>query len=251
MRDATLAALCRGDTAPFRTIEARLIIGDRVGAIDDGVRKCPSRLISPWQKRTRLAPRRLRRRSRSTCAASGLLKSTLLHRLALIKLHGPADRCAIRRARFARSGAGVAAEYSVRLAEALVYGPTIEQAAAARRWPRPRPKCRSRASPIWCGAACLPICRMRQSVHRPSPGCRVNAADLAGLAQAVPPLVSILRYGTARKIPESALGALARTLAIEVITGAAVASRNLDAEAAERMRAAFAAFDFGAWTPGR
>jgi hypothetical protein len=71
----------------------------------------------------------------------------------------------------------------------------------------------------------------------------VNAADLAGLAEAVPPLVSILRYGTARKIPEAAIAALTRTLAVEVIGGAAPASRNLDEEAAERLRAALAAFD--------
>src|SRR5207248_6533065 len=64
----------------------------------------------------------------------------------------------------------------------------------------------------------------------------VNAADMTGLAEAVPPLVSILRYGTARKIPEDAITALTRTLAVEVIAGAATASRNLDEEAAERFR---------------
>jgi hypothetical protein len=71
----------------------------------------------------------------------------------------------------------------------------------------------------------------------------VNAADMTGLAEAVPPLVSILRYGTARKIPEDALAALARAPAVEVIAGALPASRNLDEESAERLRAAFAGFD--------
>ncbi len=71
----------------------------------------------------------------------------------------------------------------------------------------------------------------------------VNAADLTGLAEALPPLVSILRYGTARKIPEEALAALARALAVEVVAGASPASRNLDEEAAERLRTAFAGFD--------
>jgi hypothetical protein len=66
---------------------------------------------------------------------------------------------------------------------------------------------------------------------------------MTGLAAAVSPLVSILCYGTARKIPEEALVALTRALAVEVIAGAPVASRNLDEEAAERLRAAFASFD--------
>src|SRR5262249_14538914 len=71
----------------------------------------------------------------------------------------------------------------------------------------------------------------------------VNAADITGLAEAVPPLVSVLRYGTAREIPEAAVSALTRTLAVEVIAGATQASRNLDDDAAARWRAAVAGFD--------
>ena len=62
----------------------------------------------------------------------------------------------------------------------------------------------------------------------------VNAADLAGLAAAVPALVSVLRYGTARKIPEAAISALTHALAVEVIAGAAQASPS--ARAAMRRR---------------
>jgi hypothetical protein len=71
----------------------------------------------------------------------------------------------------------------------------------------------------------------------------VNAADLTGLAEAVPPLVSMLRYGTARKIPEDAIAALTRALAVEVIAGAMPASRNLDDDASARWRAAVGGFD--------
>src|SRR5262249_8327232 len=71
----------------------------------------------------------------------------------------------------------------------------------------------------------------------------VNAADMTALAEAVPPLVSILRYGTARKIPEEAITALTHALAVEVIAGAAAASRHLDDEAAEHTRSALEAFD--------
>src|SRR5262249_59778261 len=71
----------------------------------------------------------------------------------------------------------------------------------------------------------------------------VNGADLTGLAEAVPQLVSVLRYGTARKIPEGEIAALTRALAVEVIAGAAPASRNLDDDATARWRSASAAFD--------
>src|SRR5262249_20673947 len=71
----------------------------------------------------------------------------------------------------------------------------------------------------------------------------VSAADVVSLMRAVPSLVSILRYGTARKMPVEMLGALARALAVEVTAGVALACRNLDDAAAEEMRQAVAAFD--------
>jgi hypothetical protein len=177
---------------------------------------------------------------------AGLLKSTLLHRLDLIAV--PWGRLID-----AQAGRGTfrdswklawAPEFSVRLAEALVHGPTIEQAAAGAATAHAE-----KSSAIGdlthlvrrCLLADLPdaaqtcIARLQAAA--------VNAADVTGLAEAVPPLVSILRYVTARKIPEDALAALARALAVEVMAGALPASRTLDEESAERLRAALAGFD--------
>src|SRR5262249_21590265 len=71
----------------------------------------------------------------------------------------------------------------------------------------------------------------------------VAAVDVTTLMRAVPPLVSILRYGTARKMPVEALSALARALVVEVNAGIALACRNLDDAAAEATRRAMTAFD--------
>src|SRR5262249_9744729 len=71
----------------------------------------------------------------------------------------------------------------------------------------------------------------------------VNAADLTGLAEAVPQLISVLRYGTARNIPQEEIAALTRALAVEVIARAAPASRNLDADATAGWRSGAAGFD--------
>jgi hypothetical protein len=175
-----------------------------------------------------------------------LLKSTLLHRLDLISV--PWGRLID-----AQAGRGTfretwklawAPEFSVRLAEALVHGPTIEEAAAGAAVAQATKVTavgeladlvRRCLLADLAGAAQTCIARL-QAVA-------VNAADMTGLAAAVAPLVSILRYGTARKIPEDALAALARALAVEVNAGALTASRNLDEEAAERQRTAFASFD--------
>ena len=248
MRDATLAALCHGEEAPFRIIEARLVIGDRVGQIDDDVPQMPLATdLVRWQRKTRLVPEALESEiAVDLRSEAGLLKSILLHRLDLIAV--PWGRVVD-----AEAGRGTfreiwklawAPEFSVKLAEALVHGPTIEQAAAG--------------AAVALAAKSTAIAELTNLVRRSLladlpdaaqiciarlQATAVNAADLTGLAEAVPPLVSILRYGTARKMPDAAIAALARTLAVEVIAGAAAASRNLDEEAAERLRAALAAFD--------
>ena len=248
LRDATLAALCHGDDAPFRIIETRLVVGDQVGRIDEGVPQMPLAIdLARWQRKTRLSPQALELDiAVDLRSEAGLLKSTLLHRLDLIAV--PWGRLVD-----AQAGRGTfrelwklawEPEFSVRLAEALVHGPTIEQAAAGAAVARAAKSATIRELTNLvrhCLLADLPeaaqVCIARLQAAA------VNAADMTGLAAAVPPLVSILRYGTARKIPEDALAALTRALAVEVIAGALPASRNLDEEAAERLRAAFAEFD--------
>jgi hypothetical protein len=248
MRDATLAALCHGEEAPFRIIETRLVIGDRVGQIDDAVPQMPLAAdLVRWQRRTRLLPEALESEiAVDLRSEAGLLKSVLLHRLDLIAV--PWGRLVD-----AQAGRGTfreiwklawAPEFSVKLAEALVHGPTIEQAAAGAAVALAKKShaiveltklVRHTLLAELPDAAQICIAQLQATA--------VNAADLTGLAEAVPPLISILRYGTARKIPEAAIAALTRTLAVEVIAGATPASRNLDEEAAERLRAALAAFD--------
>src|SRR6185295_13300043 len=86
MRDATLSALCHGDAAPFRLIETRLVIGDRVGRIDDGVPQMPLAAdLARLQRRARLEPAALETEIAVDLRSdAGTLKSTLLHRLNLI-----------------------------------------------------------------------------------------------------------------------------------------------------------------------
>jgi hypothetical protein len=248
MRDATLAALCHGDEAPFRIVETRLVIGDRVGEIDDGVPQMPLAAdLVRWQRRTRLAPEALESEvAVDLRSEAGLLKSVLLHRLNLIAV--PWGRLID-----AQAGRGTfreiwklawAPEFSVRLAEALVYGPTIELAAAGAAVARAtKSSVISELTELVRSCLLADLPDAAQACIDRLQAAAVNAADMTGLAEAVPPLVSVLRYGTARKIPETAINALTRTLAVEVIAGAAQASRNLDDDAAARWRAAVTNFD--------
>ena len=136
MHDATLAALCHGDEAPVRLVESRLLYGERVGAVDESVPQLPLAAdLERWQKRCRLKPEDLEREiAVDLRSEAGLLKSTLLHRFTLIGvdwgrlLDSEASRGTFRETWLLAWSPIL----SVRLAEALVYGVTIEQAAASK-----------------------------------------------------------------------------------------------------------------------
>ncbi|CAL74756.1 conserved hypothetical protein [Bradyrhizobium sp. ORS 278] len=88
MREASLATLCEGETALFRLIEQQLIIGQRVGEIDDSVPQMPLAAdLARWQRKLKLKPEALDSDiALDLRSDAGLAKSQLLHRLALIQV---------------------------------------------------------------------------------------------------------------------------------------------------------------------
>jgi hypothetical protein len=248
MRDASLAALCEGDEVAFRLVETRLMIGDGVGELDESAPQTPLAAdLARWQKRVRLKPEALESEAALDLRSeAGLAKSTLLHRLLLIDV--PWGRLS-----HASSGRGTfreiwtlvwLPEFSVRLAEALVHGVTVERAAAgaARAQAARAPAVGALAALVkTCLLADLPdaadycIARLQAAA--------VEAADIVALMEAAPPLVSILRYGAARALPEAGLRGLVRALAGEIAAGARLAAHGLDDAAAARMARALAGHD--------
>ena len=70
-----------------------------------------------------------------------------------------------------------------------------------------------------------------------------TASDVAALARTVPPLVDILRYGTAREMPTEGLGALIEGLVDRTVLGLPYSVRDLEADAAGALRGTLVAFD--------
>jgi Family of unknown function (DUF5682) len=248
MHDATLAALCHGDEVAFRLIERRLLFGERVGAVDPAVPQMPLAAdLERWQKRCRLKPEDLEREiALDLRTEAGLMKSTLLHRLALINvpwgrlLDAEAGRGTFRETWRLAWDPGLA----VNLAEALVYGVTIEQAAAGRAMAQ------SRDSHDVAGLAALVKACLLADLPDAAEFCiarlqaaAVGSGDLVQLMTTVPTLVSILRYGTARPIPTEQLGALVSALAAEINAGAQAAAVDIEPAEAEAMRRAMTGYD--------
>jgi len=248
MRDATLAALCHGDETPYRVIERKLFIGEHIGSIAESVPQMPLAAdLARWQRRTRLKPEALEAEvSLDLRSEAGLLKSTLLHRLLLIDVGwGRLVDAGASRGTFRENWVVAwAPELSVKLAEALVYGVTIEQAAAGRaRALAARPQAVGELAEIvgQCLLADLP--EAAESCIAALQAAAVQSSDITSLMEAVPPLIAVLRYGTARPYPEAALTALVDALAAEIAAGLATASQNLSDEAAAAMLKALCAHD--------
>lgn len=248
MRDASLATLCGGNPVPLLLLEQNLYIGNSIGQIGDAVPQNPlARDLTAWQKKTRLKPLDIAQELKVDLRSeSGLLRSTLLHRLNLIGV--PWGQLLD-----AQSGRGTfrelwtlhwKPEFAVELAEAVLHGITIEQAAAQRTLTRAG---QSTSISELAGmvqqlliadlpdaaSACIDLLQA-QAVH---------AVDITMLMLAVTPLIQVLRYGTARQLPESALRSLIHSLSVEINAGVRIGSRGITGEASAQRLDAMAAYD--------
>ncbi len=249
MRDASLAALCHGERALLRVVEDRLVIGTRVGEVDEGVPQPPLQAdLQRLQKKLRLRPEpEAREISLDLRTRAGMAKSELFWRLQLIDVpwatlvDASAGRGTFREVwRLCWEP-----ELSVRLAEALVWGPTIAQAshhAAAQRAQERTDPSELAELVRACLFANLP--ETAEVAIRALQELAVGVGnDLAGLMRAVPALVDILRYGTARDLPLEALRQLVDGVVVEVGSGLVYACVGLDEEQATAMQRIVRDFD--------
>ena len=248
MRESALAALCYGESVPLRLIERKLYIGEQVGEIDNSVPQMPlARDLAMWQKKTRLKPEDVETEVRLDLRSeAGLLKSTLLHRLLILNVPwGKLIEAEIGRGTFREVWRlHWVPELSVSLAEALVYGGTIEQAAANVQLERSRKSTsiselagliRAALVADLPAAAKACIARLQETA--------AEATEVTELMQAVVPLVRVLRYGAARELPAAELRSLIHALSVEVNAGIRLASHNLDEDAASARVGAMRAYD--------
>lgn len=248
MRDASLSALCHGDDAQLALIERKLYIGNRIGEIDEAVPQMPlARDFELWCRRTRMKPEETDSQIKLDLRSdAGLLKSTFLHRLNLIGIHWG-------RLIDAEAGRGTyreiwslswSPEMSVGLAEALVWGLTIEQAAAVAMVDRGRGAHGiAQLSELVRGALVADLPEAASACIDLLQAAAVQTNDITDLMNAVAPLVRIVRYGTARKLPEPELRALIVALSSEINAGARIGSRQLDDDTTAARVTAMRAYD--------
>lgn len=235
-RDASISCLCFGERILWEQIASDLLIGARVGAIPETMPLAP--LLDDLQRQqraARLKPEALERElSVDLRSESGLLRSTLLHRLNAIDVPwGRLTDAGGSRGTFREKWVICwEPEYAVRLVENLVYGSTIEEAASTRISEA------MGAEPSLDALAGLVRSAMVADLPKAS-SIGIEAlshqaaltSDCGALLRALPPMADVVRYGEARAGAAEKLGQLMPRMVVQAALALPYAARNLDAAA--------------------
>ncbi|MGY4982607.1 DUF5682 family protein [Streptomyces sp. 900105755] len=239
--DAVRAVLCEGSDVPLALVHERLVVGDVLGEVPEAAPAVPlQRDLAREQRRLRLKPEALERGLeldlRKEIDAG---RSRLLHRLRLLGVGWgePAQ---------SRGSTGTfretwrlrwEPELSVRVAEAGVWGTTVEGAATGRA-EADAVQASDLADVTGLAEHCL-LAGLPDALPVVMRALADRAAldtDVGRLAQALPALVRSLRYGDVRGTDTRALAEVAAGLAERVFVGLPPACAALDADAADEMR---------------
>ncbi len=241
LREAAISCLCFGNSLTWATISAELLIGSQTGEIPDDVPMAPLlEDLQRQQKKARLKPEALEKElSLDLRSDSGLFRSTLLHRLAILAVPWgkPIDPGRSRGTFRERWTLRWEPEFAVQLVENLIHGATIEQAAGGKI-----------RSDLHDCHALGPLADLvygamtAQLGEAASEGVRLlgeragQTSDCGELLTALPALADVLRYGAARDIDTEQLGSLFERIATQASLALPYAVRGLDKDASQALR---------------
>ncbi|MFE2555348.1 DUF5682 family protein [Streptomyces sp. NPDC059352] len=239
--DAVRAVLCEGSEVPLDLVRDRLVVGDVLGEVPAGAPAVPlQRDLSRLQRSLRLKPEAQPREldldlRKETDGA----RSRLLHRLRLLGVDWGTPAAG-------RAGTGTfrepwrlswEPELHVQVAEAGIWGTTVEAAATAKA--ESRALSATALTDITALAEQCLLAGLTEALPVVMRALADRAAldtDVAHLAQALPALARSLRYGDVRSTDTAALAEVAAGLVERICVGLPPACAGLDADAATAMR---------------
>ncbi|MGW2301001.1 DUF5682 family protein [Streptomyces sp. NPDC001809] len=239
--DAVRAVLCEGSDVPLDLVRDRLVVGDVLGEVPAGAPAVPlQRDLARRQRTLRLKPEAAERDlDLDLRKDTDGERSRLLHRLRLLGVGWGEPSTG-------RSGTGTfregwrlrwEPELHVRVAEAGVWGTTVEAAATARARSRAA-GAKALADITALAEQCL-LAGLGDALPVVMRALADRAAldtDVSHLAQALPALARALRYGDVRGTRTTALAEVAAGLAERICVGLPPACAGLDPDAAAAMR---------------
>ncbi|MFE6227211.1 DUF5682 family protein [Streptomyces sp. NPDC057854] len=239
--DAVRAVLCDGSDVPLALVRDRLVVGDVLGEVPAAAPAVPlQRDLSRLQRSLRLKPEADERElGLDLRGETDAARSRLLHRLRLLGVDWGEPAAG-------RAGTGTfretwrlrwQPELHVRVAEAGVWGTTVEAAATARA--EARALAADTLGEITALAERCLLAGLTDALPAVLGALADRAAldaDVAHLADALPALARALRYGDVRGTDTAALAGVAAGLAERICVGLPPACVHLDADAAAQMR---------------
>lgn len=246
LKDAAIACMFHGENIIYKSISDELLIGSGVGQISNKTPLAPLlEDLKTQQKKAKLKPEALDKElSIDLRSESGLLKSTLLHRLKVLDIAwGSLRQSGRSRGTFRENWVlRWEPEYAVTLVEKLVYGPTIEQ--AANQFIISKMKDKVTLSEL---AELLHESMTAQLTSAISEGLKrieesaTKTNDCNELLKTLEPMANVLRYGEARAGSKEYLGEIIRSIALKGFIAMPYAVRDLDEEASLEMSASIEA----------
>ncbi|MFT9667219.1 DUF5682 family protein [Streptomyces rhizosphaericola] len=240
--DAVRAVMCEGSDVPLALIQDRLVVGETLGEVPDSAPAVPlQRDLTRTQRTLRLKPEALERQidldlRKETDAA----RSRLLHRLRLLGIGWgePAEGPSRGTGTFRESWRlRWEPELYVRVAEAGVWGTTVQSAATAKA--EAEALAATALSEVTALAERCLLAGLADALPVVMKALADRAAldaDVGHLADALPALARSLRYGDVRATDTAALSEVAAGLAERICVGLPPACTGLDADGAEALR---------------
>ncbi|MFT9789000.1 DUF5682 family protein [Streptomyces rhizosphaericola] len=240
--DAVRAVMCEGSDVPLALIQDRLVVGETLGEVPDSAPAVPlQRDLTRTQRTLRLKPEALERQidldlRKETDAA----RSRLLHRLRLLGIGWgePAEGPSRGTGTFRESWRlRWEPELYVRVAEAGVWGTTVQSAATAKA--EAEALAATALSEVTALAERCLLAGLADALPVVMKALADRAAldaDVGHLADALPALARSLRYGDVRATDTAALSEVAAGLAERICVGLPPACTGLDADGSEALR---------------
>ncbi|HBF07400.1 MAG: hypothetical protein CMD81_03870 [Gammaproteobacteria bacterium] len=237
VREAVIACLCYGESLQWQQIQETLLLGHDVGRVASSVPLVPLlEDLQVQQKAAKLKAEALQREvSLDLRTPIGLAKSTLLHRLRVLGVPwGQSIGAGKSRGTFREKWVlAWEPEFAINLVENLAYGSTLEQAANNKviealahetQLPQLADCVLSTLESQLSNALAHGIQRLSQVAAQTN--------DVNGLLKAIPSLIDIHRYGTARTLPMDEIAVIIERLAAQAAIALPYAAHGIDAEEA-------------------
>ncbi|QYC43430.1 hypothetical protein Nocox_29230 [Nonomuraea coxensis DSM 45129] len=235
--EAARAVLCEGDDLAVELIQRRLVVGDRLGHVPDGVPMVPlQRDLRDQQRRLRLRPEALDRElDLDLRKPLDLERSHLLHRLRLLEVGWGTPGQARGKGTFRETWTlRWRPEHDLALIEHAALGTTVAAAAVRRAADLAGTGSAALAELTALVEQCL-LAGLPEALPAVLAALSARAAldtDVTHLMAALPAMVRAHRYGDVRGTPAEGLAVIVRSMLDRIRIGLPVAVTGLDDDAA-------------------